>query len=98
MRHDRWSRVAIKKFMVAEPVGSSVGTQSPIQNCKEEESDALSHGYWRADCRSNEHDAACYWFGFPLIFPGGSQPRCVVAGFVERGPAARSTRAELFGD
>ena len=67
VRHDRWSLVAIKKFMVAEPVGSSVGTQSPIQNWKEEESDAFSHGCGRADCRSNEHDAACYWFGFPLV-------------------------------
>ena len=34
---------------------------SSIQNCKEEESDALSHDNWRADCRSNEHDAVWYW-------------------------------------
>ena len=29
---------------------------------------------------------------------GGRRPRCVVAVFVERGPAARSTRAELVGE
>ena len=42
--------------------------------------------------------AACYWAGYSTHLHGGRRPRCVVAGFVERGPAARSTRAELLGD
>ena len=29
---------------------------------------------------------------------GGPRLRCVVTGFIERGPAARSTGAELLGD
>ena len=44
-----------------------------------------------------EKSAACCWVGFPFIFQRGRRPRCAVAGLVERGSSAYSTRTELFG-
>ena len=40
----------------------------------------------------------CYWSGFSSHLQGECRPRCGVAGFVERGPSAKSTRAELLGE
>ena len=41
--------------------------------------------------------STCYWVGSLFIFHPGCLPRCTVAGLVERGSSARSTRTEPFG-